>query len=248
MSEHLADSSSPELHAYQRDVFELLFQREPDEALAATLPGGASRWLMYRRMVRKRLTRVIRDALPRWTRVSGDQSVDEAITSFLAERGVDSRFFRDVPLCFADAMEETLSDEAKTALALDRAIWEARNDASTLPRFVPFDFNAQVVLHPAVQVLRTTLHPGKDDEHFDEARVVCVYRDVATDSARWVLLEARAGALLEAWATTTQPAVEAARTIAERFEMPVDSAFAQWLGGCAEDWIERGIVLGAAPS
>lgn len=247
MSKHLEAPLPPGLHAYQRDVFQLIFQREPDEALAATLPGGAGRWLMYRRMVRKRLTRVIRDALPRWVQVAGDEQVEEAITSFLAARGVDSRFFRDVPLCFADALGESLDDEAKAALTLDRAIWEARNDASSLPRFAPFDFNAPVLLHPAVQVLRTTRHPG-NDEHFDNARVVCVYRDVVTDSARWLLLEERAGALLEAWATTEEPAVTAARTIAERFGMPVDSVFAQWLGGCAEDWIERGIVLGAATS
>lgn len=234
-----------ELLAYQREVFEVIFAPEPDATLAARLPGGAERWLMYRRMVRKRLTRVIGDALPRWSEAAGEEGAAEARAAFFDARALSSRFFRDIPVLFGRWLRPQLDGNTRACLDLDLAIWETRNAAAPLPTFTPFDFEAPVVLHPAVKLLWTTVHPARSDEHFDEERLVCVYRDVRSDATRWLLPEDRAAALLEAWSDGKSAAVQAARSVAERFRMPIDGEFARWLGGCAEDWLERGIVLGS---
>ncbi len=88
---------SEHLGTIQRVCFAL----EPSDTDLVAL-GDAQRWRMYREMVRARLFKVIRAALPRTSEAVGKELFDEAISRWLAEQGPHTPYYRDVALEFAD--------------------------------------------------------------------------------------------------------------------------------------------------
>ncbi|HEY2733872.1 MAG TPA: hypothetical protein VGI70_07800, partial [Polyangiales bacterium] len=108
----------------ERAVLSICFRAEPPEQLLAAL-GDRSTWLMYREMVRERLLREIRVALPRSCRMLGERALVEAFDAHLDRDPPRTRFFRAIVSSFVDsALPLWAADERIAPHCLDMVRYE----------------------------------------------------------------------------------------------------------------------------
>ncbi|HTU56850.1 MAG TPA: putative DNA-binding domain-containing protein, partial [Polyangiales bacterium] len=79
----------------QRQILSLCFEETPSEATLAEL-GQRDAWLTYREMIRDRLLRELRIALPRTRVLVGDDAFHAAFAHYLARQPPRTRFFREL--------------------------------------------------------------------------------------------------------------------------------------------------------
>ena len=87
----------------QRDVLALCFRAQPPESVLAGL-GNPGSWLMYREMVRERLLREIRVALPRSCKLLGEAGLARGFEHFLEYAPPRTRFFREIVRGFVESI------------------------------------------------------------------------------------------------------------------------------------------------
>lgn len=257
-----------DLRAWQDAVARICLDPSPDAAAFEGAGGYASRWSLYRTMVRTRFRRVLREGAPRLTRVLGPDPMDALVDRYLAERPPRARLLRDLVGEFASWCDhaEALEPEACEALAYDAAVIHAR-DALDPSECAPgteagaFAFDAPVRLSAACRLLHLShgAHRGGDASRGPEW--VLVYRHATTHEPRWLVLSPIEAEVVGAWGAGTGPvsavggrearvgdvtAAEAAMAAAEASGTPVDASFAGLLGDLAGRLLERGVLYGAA--
>ena len=65
---------------YQKQVMRVCFEREVPQDVLDEL-GNADRWQLYRQMVRARIYRVVRNALPRFSEALGKDKAQSRVDS-----------------------------------------------------------------------------------------------------------------------------------------------------------------------
>ena len=243
-----------ELRDYTQLVRDVCLDEQASEGDVGALAGDAARWLRYRRMVRRRLSDVVRAALPRFGAELGEARFDAAMDGFLASSGLRSPHIRDVPgemlawLCEGGATDAlALPPHALDLASLEwaeRAVLYAEDDVEDV---APLAMSSKVVLTRAHRLLALTypvhaLEPGRVPA--PRPTWLCVYRDRASFEARVLQTNAVTHALLAS--LSVAPSLEAAITAAaSRASAPVDAAFLEALSEVLADLVDRGVVRGA---
>ncbi len=239
-----------ELAEYQRAFARICFAAEPDAADVDAIGGDTDRWLMYRRMVRKRLRRVTGEGIPRTKEALGD-TYDELHGVFLAECGVHSRYIRDaIPEFCEFLLERTEDRRVEDICRYELAMWMVRDSADTsLPEgLVEFDFDLPLAVNPAHEVLWAR-HPVWDRKRFaagDEwahEQGVAVLRTVENQMASITLPRWYFSLLSDASLGVT--VTERVQALGRSGVIKMNAAFVSRLVDLTTAAIERGLVLGS---
>ena len=244
---------------YEQAFARICMDRQVAEADIEALGGDSSRWMLYRRMVRKRLIRMTKDSLPRTVELMGEELYGRAFEDFMAERGPRSRYVRDVTLEFEDYLGDwiprsaaELPDALPDLARYEATIWEVKDIEGVIPEAAEFDFDARPMLNPLHRVLRVD-HPVHSRAKIDSGRYepgparLVVFRK-PNDRVATIALSDWASALIELWACGDRSATESVQALGEAGIVGVDEAFIGQLCDVLALWIERGLVLGSYDS
>lgn len=239
---------------HQRAFMHMCFDAEPREAGLRQLGAERDRWLLYRDMVRTRLTKMARAGLPRTASALGDEAFDGWVAAWLADRAPRTRHIREIvgellrwaiPRWNADPnVPAWLVDLA----ALELVRWEVGALDVAMPEAGDFAFDRHPVVNPTARVLELghAVHESETAPPYPPVpTLLCVYRRADDDRTGVQPLGSFAAALLRALMPGDRTVTDAVRDVAERTGTPVDSALAVRLGSVLETLIRRGILLGA---
>ena len=231
-------------------VTEVCFAIDVPEDQLARL-GAEDRWRSYRKMVRTRLRKVVRAALPRTTRACA-KHFDSVFSQWLAQKPPSTRYFREVPVQFQEFASPQLT-EIESWLAelaeFEIACWTSRySDERTAPAIGELSFERPIVLHPSVRLLQFNFgvhhSPGDKRRNYTQGpHRLCVYRNKEFESVT-MQLNPLAYDLMMAW-RGPETLAEATQSVARKRDTKVDDQFIDGLSTMLEDFIERGIVMGS---
>ncbi|MFK8000680.1 MAG: putative DNA-binding domain-containing protein [Polyangiales bacterium] len=235
------------LSNYQERVTRVCFAAVPSEEDLNTL-GHKERWLTYRRMVRTRLTGVVRTALPRTCELLGDEFAKK-VAAWFAEHPPASRIFHRVPSEFARFVLPALPAPQSDLLRFELAVWSLRAVVEERPPVTELSFEAPIALQSALEIIHLT-HSShlKGDDAFNPGPVcLLLYRN---DEHRVMTLRINpvAEALLRAWMEPHESLASAVRAAAANVNATMGTKFMDSLGGLLADYLQRGIVLGSRPT
>jgi hypothetical protein len=237
----------------QRQLLALCFDETPSEASLAAL-GQREAWLTYREMIRERLLRELRLALPRTLTLVGERAFVAAFNHHLEHEPPRTRFFREVvatfvvsalPLWAADAeLHPACSDLARYELAL----WEVRDlDVSPEPEItlIEFSFERVAVVSRAVRLLALThaVRPGEDLGA--RAEHVCIQRAPEAERATVWKLTPSTFLLLERLTREQVSASEVVKETALATGARIDAEYLDGLCETLAQFLEVGIILGS---
>jgi hypothetical protein len=220
----------------------------------AELGGSPTGWRLYRSLVRARVRRVVRDALPRSTEALGPVRLRGALASWLSEAPPQTPLLRELPLLFAAHLGETLRRDADPAVAwlgdlleLERTAWLVRDlpVADVAPDTV-LSFDEPPRLAPAMRIL--SLRHAVHREALPPAATpttLCVLR--AGGNVRVLALDDVGAALLRELEGGNVSIADASRRAASRLRIPVDATLAERLGGIVASWLDVGLLVHASP-
>ena len=243
--------------ALQEAMARVCLSRAPSEGDLAALEGGAQRerFLLYRDMVRSRITDLVIAALPRTAALLPRASLLGAIDDWLAAAPPATRFFRELPLGLVDhAMPEWRDDAEHPHLAdlarLERAQWEANWSAKRADGpIAPFDLEKVPVTSATLVRLETSfaVHLPEEDPRPRAGRFfLTVHRrpDHLVET-RWMgETEAR---LVREWHRGDAPAIEGVRRVLAEEGRAADAAFVDRMTTLLAALLEGGAILGSRP-
>jgi hypothetical protein len=217
-------------------------EQAPPEALAAL--GGEAAWLVYREMVRDRIWRELRVALPRTCALLPAAELERAFAWHLEHEPPRTRFFRELVSSFVHSAVPLWAAEplARDLARYELALWEV-GDLEAVPDepVHEFAFDRVPVLSRALRCLQVNyaVHtPGMPaGEHF-----LCVQRAADSERPRTWTLTSSTYALLRRLMREDEPVTESVRHLAaER----VDAAYVDALCETLAQFLELGILLGS---
>ena len=238
------------LRAYQETALRVFFGREPSDADLQQL-GSPERFRMYRNMVRHRLDKVVRAALPRTLRALGEDEASALITAFFDEAPPRTRWFREVPEHFgAFALArfgETSPVHLRELCLFELARWTVQHlESEPAVNVVALDFNLPPVTTPALRRLRvqhrvdlrgTEPRPGP-------ANLALSRR--LDDKPATGRLNRIAPALLDAFVDGQGSLAERVQAVTPARDVAIDENFLERLSALLADFLERGVLLGSA--
>jgi hypothetical protein len=233
----------------QRQILSLCFDETPSEAALSAL-GQREAWLTYREMIRERLIRELRLALPRTRALVGDGAFVAAFTHQLEHDPPRERYFRQVvagfvqhalPLWAADPqLPAACADLARYELAL----WEARDMPLPLSAgLAEFSFERVAAVSSALRLLMLdhAVRPGEDLSA--RPQYLCVQR-VAERTKVWRLTPTTFQ-LLERLAREDAPVSDVVKQVAQASGSHIDAEYLDSLCGTLAQFLEVGIILGS---
>jgi len=230
------------------------FDSEPSEADLALL-GSRDRWLVYRSLVRTRLTGVIEAALPRTGKAIGKDALGRIIGEWLSTGGPKTRYFRRVPTELADFAVPIWRDTAEPWVAdlarYEIASWSVRHAPPDPTPETELSFDSRPLVGAAVAVLKLehrvheTPTPAQGYERKPVA--MCVSRN-AEHRAVPRVLNPLAADLLEAWQRGEETVAESVERVAKAHDAEIGPAFIEKLSTLMADFITQGILLGGHAS
>lgn len=229
----------------QDATMRVLFDAAPSKADLEALADPRVR--VYRELARNRIVELVEAALPRTMAALGT-SHREPIAAWLATAPPASRFFRDLPLAFADFLLGTQPVAAPPFTAdlcrLERARWHAMIAEEDTSPVIDFDLEKRpapsatlTVLTPAWSVHREgTPEPGTFH--------VSVHRrpDHVVET-RWT--DRTAGLLVAGWARADVSAIETVRAVLAADGKAADHSFVESMSELATALLERGALRGS---
>jgi hypothetical protein len=238
------------MRARAEAITRVCFAAEPAEDDLALL-GARDRWLLYRTMVRSRLVKVVRSALPRTREALGEDALRALTDAWLAAEPPTTRYFWQVPLAFGRFAETRIPDAPPylaDLLRYELARWRARHaEAPATPAVMDFAFDRAPVVAPSL-ALHTFVHPVHLAELEQVAEVrptqVAIFRN-RDHHADAFALNPTAGALVEDWQRGERTVAESVRAVAQARGLTLDQRFVEKLGALIADFLERGILLGS---
>jgi hypothetical protein len=222
------------------------FDPEPSETDLELL-GSRERWLVYRNLVRNRLTHIVGAAMRRTKQAVGDEAFQCAIDEWLSSGGPRTRYLRHVPCKLATlAISVWQSTEPAWIADLTRyeiAIWEVRNAPPDPASHQPFAFDRNPVLRHAMKILRLDhpVHqtPAPASGYRPERTLLCVYRDAEHKPATRKL-NALAADLLESWKRGDETIAESVERVAAEHGTAISPIFVEKLSTLIADFILGG--------
>lgn len=235
----------------QRQILSLCFDETPSEASLSSL-GQRDAWLTYREMIRERLMRELRLALPRTRGLVGDAAFTAAFTHQLEHEPPRERYFRQVvagfvahalPLWAADPQLPAASgDLARYELAL----WEVR-DMVVTPHagLAEFSFERVAAVSPALRLLALehAVRPGEDLA--PRKQYLCVQRAPEPQRTKVWRLTATTFQLLERLAREDVTVSDVVKQVAQASGSRIDAEYLDSLCGTLAQFLEVGIILGS---
>lgn len=241
----------------ERALVRTCFAREPREDDLARLGADRERWLLYRRMARSRLAKMLATALPRTAAALGEDAFGAWTDRWLDEAPPRTRYIREiVPEMVGWASPRLREDPSLPAWLADLAIfelaiWEVAWTEAAEPEVVDLDFERVPALDPTLRLLDLG-HPvhrkgAEGAGGFPEQReTVAVWRNREDFSARWRVAGALEVALIRSFdrgCTITAACHEVSREL----DVPLDETFVARLTDVLAALVERGIVRGSRP-
>jgi hypothetical protein len=235
----------------QRQILALCFDETPSEASLASL-GQREAWLTYREMIRERLLRELRLALPRTRLLVGERAFVAAFNHHLAHEPPRTRYFRQVvstfvlsalPLWAADAeLHPACADLARYELA----VWEVRDlEAAPELTLCEFSFERVTVVSRALRLLALE-HAVRPGDALDaRAEYLCIQR--ASDAERptvWKLTPSTFQ-LLQRLSLEQLSASEVVKETAQATGARIDAEYLDGLCETLAQFLEVGILLGS---
>jgi hypothetical protein len=231
----------------QRQILSLCFEATPSEASLSML-GQREAWLTYRDMIRDRLLRELRIALPRTRALVGESTFLAAFAHHLAHQPPRTRFFRALvsefvasalPLWAADPqLPSACCDLARYELAL----WEVRDLADQPDEaLAELSFERVAVVSRALRLLALE-HAVRAGEALDaRPQFLCIHRPSDTERPKVWLLTASTFQLLERLAREDKSVSDVIKETAPR----IDAEYLDSLCGTLAQFLELGIILGS---
>jgi len=226
------------------------FDSEPSDHDLELL-GSRERWLVYRDLVRTRMTTVIEAALPRTKAAIGSDSFRRMIDEWLATGGAETRYVRQVPNELAAFAMPVWQDTAHPWLAdlagYEITDWSVRHAPPNSIPGAEFGFDARPVVGAAVSVLRldypVNRTPTPDAGYDHEPVILCLYRN---EDHRVIAqtLNPLAADLLQAWQRAEETVAESVQRVAAAHDTVIGHAFIEKLSALISTFIEQGILLG----
>lgn len=236
------------LRAYQEAALRVFFSPEPSDADLAAL-GSPERFRIYRGMVRHRLDKVVRAALPRTLRTLGEEQGAALMEAFFAQSPPRTRWFREVPEHFgAFALTRFAHDVPAHLPELCRfelARWTVQHlEAEPAAPVVPLSFELPPATTPALRRLRVQHRVDlRGDTVRAEPANLAVYRRLDDRPSTWVLNDI-AAALLDAFVEGEGTLAQRVQAVTRARDVAIDEVFLERLALLA-DFVERGVLLGS---
>lgn len=222
------------------------FDPEPSEADLELL-GSRERWLVYRNLVRNRLTHVVGTAMGRTRQAIGDRAFQRMIEEWLSCGGPQTRYLRHVPSELAHlAISVWQSTEPAWIADLARyeiALWEVWHGPPDPISCEPFAFDRRPVLRHSMRILRLD-HPVHQTSmpasgYRAEQTLLCVYRDAGHEPATRKL-NPLAADLLESWQRADETVAESVERVAAEHGIAISPIFVEKLSVLIADFILGG--------
>ena len=231
----------------QRQILSLCFEETPSEATLAAL-GQRDAWLTYREMIRDRLLRELRIALPRTRVLVGERAFHAAFAHHLAHAPPRTRFFRELVAEFVAsalplwAAESELHPACGDLARYELALWEVR-DLAVAPDEPPgeFSFEGVAVLSRALRLLALDHAVRPEDNLEARATFLCIQRPEDAERGKVWKLTSSTFQLLSRLAREDKSASEVIRDSAPR----IDAKYLDSLCGTLAQFLEAGIILGS---
>jgi hypothetical protein len=243
----------------ERAILAVCFRAQPPAALLDAL-GDAPAWLAYRQMVRERLLREIRFALPRTCTLVGEAALGSAFSAYLEHAPPRTRYFRAIVGAFvasalphwqlAASLPAACGDVARYELAL----WEVA-DLDASPGVLPcplleFAFDRPPQLSPALRLLAVShavhLSAGAGERDQPGEYRLCIHR--ASDQAKprtWTLTRSTFTMLQRFAASDAGSVTEIVQRMAAEQGARLDASYVDALCATLAQFLEVGIVLGS---
>lgn len=240
---------------YEHTLTRVCLDASPSPDDVTALGGQGDRWLLYRHMVRQRWRHMVRDGLPRTTASLGE-AYEGLFSEFLANRGVRSRFIRDVVSEFSAFLRserpQRLTASARDLMAYETGVWELRDlPEPELPAVEEFDFERTPVVNPVHRLLTTAYPVHERDFVGDPTRegrfIICLYRNLMTTKVRYALLDEVDRTLLELWRDQRITVTESVHRLAAEGALELTPELVGRLAERLAAFIEGGLILGSAP-
>jgi hypothetical protein len=230
---------SDQAEAMQR----VCFGTEPSEADLVLL-GSRERWLIYRDLVRSRLSHVVGVALRRTKSAVGDDVFGRTVDEWLSAGGPRTRYLRHVPSELAEAAISLWQDTAAPwVLDLARheiATWQVRHAPPEPRLFEDLAFDRRPVVRSAMSVLRLSfpVHetPTPAAGYEPKETLLCVYRDSAHQPTTRKL-NPLAADLLEAWQRGDETIAESVERIAAKHGAEISPGFVEKLSALIAEFV-----------
>ncbi|MCB9508133.1 MAG: hypothetical protein H6698_02895 [Myxococcales bacterium] len=238
------------LAEYQATFASVCLATEVDDAALALLGGDRERWLLYRRMVRGRLARTVRDSLPRSAQALGER-FEPTVERWLASRALSSRFLRDAPIEWAATVVQDETHEAwvRDLAAYEAAVWSARDASGTLRQaVVDIDFERPTAITPTarlVWVSHAAWEKAGPQRPLGARDLVVVFRAPEATATTTVVVDRRLAVLVAEVVGRGAPIGPTGRSLAARGELQLNAPWVEVLCERLEAWMERGLVLGS---
>jgi len=243
------------LRAHQERILRVCFEAQVEAGDLQTL-GNEERWLVYRRMVRERLKRVIHNAIPRTLESLKEGEFPEIFGAWLDHSPPQSRFFRDVPGEFARHVRlvwETAPPKAEwlpDLLTLELSRWTRR---FVLPRDPPaageLSFEGVPVFNPTAELLHldhaVDKEPLQEGGYAARATHICVYRNFEDHQVRVRILNPSASDMLSRWCRGEETLSESVQAASRALGFAIDKRFIESLSTMLASFIEAGLLLGS---
>jgi hypothetical protein len=239
------------LEEVQRAFARVCFDAEPRDEDFARLHAPRERWLMYRQMVRSRLFDMAQKGLPRTVEAITRPKFNAAVASLLAERGVRSRYLREiVHELVAHAVPSWQADPSLPAYTVDLARFEDarwRVASALFPETAcePFDFERVPVFNPTLEAVEVVHRVDKTPiAALAEPHDILVYRKPDATSTWTYAVHGDGALLVRAWRSGLSCADGARKVLADTGRA-ADPAFVDTLATVLSELVEQKMILGS---
>jgi hypothetical protein len=234
----------------QRAVLALCFRAQPPaEALHAL--GGGPQWLVYRELVRERLLRELKVALPRTAALCTPAVLDETFVWQLEHAPPRTRYFREVVRAFVEAAlarwaeDPGLPPACRDMARYELALWDVSDlDARPDGALQEFAFDRVPVVSGALALLEVG-HAVHLPECSPGTHYLCVHRQHDGERPRTFRLTRPTYELLRELCAGERSVSESVRQLAAAGGARIDAAYLDALCATLAQFIEVGIVLGS---
>jgi len=235
----------------QRQILALCFRAQPPEEVLETL-GQRDKWLLYRELVRERLLREIRVALPRTAALCTPAVLEAAFEWHLEHEPPRTRYFREVVRAFVDstqnlwAADASLHPACRDMARYELALWDVADlDAQPGGAVEDFAFDRVPVVSNALCLLEVAHAVHLPGDCGASTHYLCVHRQHDAERPRTFCLTKVTYDLLARLSAGERTASEIVRQLAAAAGVRIDAVYLDGLCATLAQFIEVGIVLGS---
>ena len=238
----------------QQAFSRICFDPSPSPDDLALLHDADERWLLYRGMVRSRLTGMVRSGLPRSSELLGDERLEAAVASWLAGGGPRSRFIRQI---VDEVVEHSLSGwqadpdlppHTSDLVRFEATKWRvgALEWTHTAPVTEELDFEGIPVLNPTVESTPIRYRVDKSNEALDEPRLLLAYRKPGGARIFVYVLNPMGAELYEAWRVPERSFADGVRAVLAAHAREPDARFIDGMAGVLAELVGETVIVGSA--